>query len=302
MQVIEVMLGEKVGFKWGENGSCFTSADGKARALAVGRAIRAQRSKFADEGEWASQGELEALMTIVPADELNSVMSQLEPLPEEPTRSILVKKADHELQIVWGEVYVPNIPDTQDEFMNAEEIEKMAHKFLMEGLTVGAIDVQHDGDIRTGCFVVESFIARKDDPDFIEGAWVAAVKICDSELWEAVKSGELNGFSMKASVFTTDRVVELDIPDLIEGLTQIGSDGDDHRHTYTVKFDAEGEFLGGTTNVVDGHKHVIRRRSISEKAAGPAGEKLADTHFHRYTLLDKLAGRLEEESPGGIDK
>ncbi len=302
MPLIESQKAGEPGWKWGETGTCFTSADGKARALAVGRAIHAQRSKFADENLWSPQAALEHVIESIPDDELDLVMSQLDPLPEEPTRAVFVKKSDDELQIVWGEVYVPNIPDTQEEYMTAVEIEKIAHKFMMDGLTVGAVDVEHDGDVRPTCYVVESFIARAGDPDFIEGAWVAAVKICDTELWEAVKSGEFNGFSMKASVFTTEREVELDIPDLIEGRTQIGSDGDDHRHTYTVKFDSEGVFLGGHASVVNGHKHSIRRRSISEKASDPAGKELADEHFHRYTLLDKLAGREEEEGPGGFDQ
>lgn len=300
MPLTECQKDGKPGWKWGENGTCFTGTNAKARARAVGRAIHAQRAKFENEDEWSSQASMESLIADIPDDELPELMATLPFLPEE-ARAISVKKADEELQIVWGEVYVPDIPDTQDEFMTAIEIEKMAHKFMMHGLTVGAVDVQHDGKIRQGCYVVESFIARKGDPDFIEGAWVAAVKILDEELWAAVKSGELNGFSMQATVFSTEKEIELEIPELVKGKTQIGSDGDDHRHTYTVKFDPEGEFLGGTTNVVNGHKHVIRRRSITGEAADPVGEALADGHFHRYTLLDKLAGREEDESPGGFD-
>jgi hypothetical protein len=302
MPITECQKDGKPGFKWGETGTCFTGSDARSRARAVGRAIYAQRAKFEDEDEWSSQAELEALIGAIPADDLPATLSQLDPMPEEPQRTVLVKKADDELRVVWGEVYVPNIPDTDDEFMTAVEIEKMAHKFLMHGLSVGAVDVQHDRKARPDVYVVESFIARKGDPDFIEGAWVAAVKILDDDLWEAVKSGELNGFSMQASVFTTEREVELEIPERVEGLTQISSDGDDHRHTYTVKFDSEGDFLGGSTNLVDGHMHMIRRRSISEDSADPTGAKLADGHFHRYTLLDKLAGREEEEVPWGFDK
>ncbi len=291
----------KAGFKWGNAGTCFPGKGGRAKALAVGRAIHAQREKFEDESEWASQAEFETLIAEVPDFEMAGLLNALPPLPEE-VRSILVSKADNEMRIVWGEVYVPNIPDTQDEFMTAIEIEKMAYRFMMDGLTVGAIDANHDKKPRTNCYVVESFIARKGDPDFIEGAWVCAAKILDDELWEAVKSGELNGFSMQASVFVTEKDVELDVPAVVKGKTQVSSDGDDHRHTYIVKFDAEAEFLGGVTNVVDGHRHVIRRRSISEDSVDPAGKALADGHFHRYTLLDQLAGRTEEEVPGGFDE
>lgn len=288
----------KSGFKWGDAGKCFIGAGAEARALAVGRAIAAQRDKHESEEEWSSQGDFEEIISKTSDEGVTAALVELPFLPEE-RQATWVKKADEEMRIVWGEVYIPDIPDTQDEFMTAPEIEKMAHKFLMDGLAVGAIDVQHDGDIRE-CYVVESFIARKNDPEFIEGAWVAAVKILDDDLWNDVKSGKLNGFSMQASVFVTDRIVTLEIPSEVEGLTQIASDGDDHRHHYIVRFDSEGDFAGGISNVVNGHKHVIRRRSITEMSVDPVNKELADGHFHRYTLIDKLAGRVEEEAAGGI--
>ncbi len=290
--------GEK-GFKWGDSGKCFVGEGARARALAVGRAIFAQRDKFDSEEDWTSQGDFEEIVSKFTDEGTTAVLVQLPFLPEEHCAT-WVKKADEEMQIVWGEIYIPDIPDTQDEFMSAVEIEKMAHKFLMHGLSVGAIDVQHDGEIRKGCFVVESFIARKSDPEFIEGAWVVAVKICDPDLWADVKSGKLNGFSMQASVYVTDRVVTLEVPSEVEGLTQIASDGDDHRHRYTVRFDSNGDFVGGVSDVVNGHKHVIQRRSITQMSVDPTNKELADGHFHRYTLLDKLAGRVEEEAAGGI--
>ena len=40
------------------------------------------------------------------------------------------KKSDAKKQIVFGEVYVPNVRDTDGNFMTAETIEKMAHDFL----------------------------------------------------------------------------------------------------------------------------------------------------------------------------
>jgi len=287
------------GWKWGDAGKCFIGSGAKARALAVGRAIAAQRNKHDSEEAWSSQGDFEELIVKLSDEAVNAALVELPFLPEEHCAS-WVKKADEEMRVVWGEVYIPDIPDTQDDFMTAVEIEKMAHLFLMDGLSVGAVDVQHDGEIRKGCFIVESFIARKSDPEFIEGAWVVAMKICDDELWEDVKTGKLNGFSMQAQVYVTDRMVTLEIPDQVEGLTQKASNGEDHRHQYLVRFDSNGDFVGGVSNVVNGHKHVIRRRSITEMSADPVGKEMADGHFHRYTLLDKLAGRVEEEVPGGI--
>ena len=289
----------KEAFKWGDAGKGFIGSGAKARALAVGRAIAAQRSKHDSEEAWSSQGDFEELIVKLSDDDVSAALVELPFLPEEHC-AIWVKKADEEMQVVWGEIYIPDIPDTQNDFMTAVEIEKMAHLFLMDGLSVGAVDVQHDGEIRKGCFIVESFIARKNDPEFIEGAWVVAMKICDPDLWEDIKTGKLNGFSMQAQVYSTDRMVTLEIPDQIEGLTQKATNGDDHRHQYLVRFDSNGDFQGGVSNVVNGHKHVIRRRSITEMSVDPVGKEMADGHFHRYTLLDKLAGREEEEVPGGI--
>jgi hypothetical protein len=105
-----------------------------------------------------------------------------------------IKKLDEELQIVYAEVYVPNVPDSDNDFMTVETVREMAHKFLANG-RVTKVDVEHSReDIQAA--VVESFVVRKGDPDFIPDAWVAGVKIYDPEVWELVKSGEINGFSL----------------------------------------------------------------------------------------------------------
>ena len=41
-----------------------------------------------------------------------------------------IRKTDDELQIVYGEVYAPNVPDVHGEFMTPVEVRKMAHRFL----------------------------------------------------------------------------------------------------------------------------------------------------------------------------
>lgn len=74
-------------------------------------------------------------------------------------------KLDDELRIVYGEVYAPDVIDSQGDTMSAAEIRKMAHHFLAEG-RVKQIDVQHNNQV-CGAKVVESFIAREGDPTFI---------------------------------------------------------------------------------------------------------------------------------------
>jgi hypothetical protein len=74
-----------------------------------------------------------------------------------------------------GEVYSPDFPDSQGDYMTAEEIRLMAYRFMAKGEPY-RIDKEHDKK-ECGAFVVESFIARENDPDFISGSWVIGVHI-----------------------------------------------------------------------------------------------------------------------------
>ena len=106
---------------------------------------------------------------------------------------VAFKKSDAKQQIVFGEVYVPSRKDTDGNYMSAETIEKMAHDFLANSRN-SCISKDHDGNPNKGC-VVESFIARENDPDFIAGSWVVGVHIPDAQIWKSIEAGELTGFS-----------------------------------------------------------------------------------------------------------
>ena len=107
------------------------------------------------------------------------------------------KKSDAKKQIVFGEVYVPDRRDTDGNFMTAETIEKMAHDFLANKRNA-EISKGHDGISDKGC-VVESFIAREGDPDFIAGSWVVGVHVPDVEIWKSIEDGKLTGFSIEGT-------------------------------------------------------------------------------------------------------
>ena len=110
---------------------------------------------------------------------------------------VAFKKSDAKKQIVFGEVYVPDTKDTDGNFMTAETIEKMAHDFLANNKNF-QIDREHDGNTNKGC-VVESFIVRKGDPDFIEGSWVVGVYVPDIEIWKSIEKGDITGFSIEGT-------------------------------------------------------------------------------------------------------
>ena len=190
-------------------------------------------------------------------------------------RVVNFSKFDEEKQLAYGEVYIPMIPDSQGDFMTSTEIEKMAHGFMKNGLLRG-VDTQHDL-CDNGSVVVESFIVRKGDPDFIEGSWVAGVW-CPDDIWPMVKSGELGGFSMYGSGERIPTMITIEIPDdgIVKGDTDIM---ESHTHKFLLKFDNKGSFLGGETSSVEGHSHSITKGTVTEEENG---------HRHRFSFVGAL--------------
>jgi len=191
------------------------------------------------------------------------------------SKRVLKTFTSGEFHYVFGEVYAPDIVDTDGESMSAEDIQKMAHDFIAKGL-VNAVDTDHNRE-PSGAQVVESFIARKDDPDFREGAWVLGVRMTDGPLWERVQSGDINSFSVDAFVTKIESERELPFPAFFSGNTEgpVQKDAEDHTHAYFLQFGPSGEVVIGRTSEVKGHSHEIRGGVITEEAAG---------HTHRYFM------------------
>lgn len=184
-----------------------------------------------------------------------------------------IKKTDSEQQIVYGEVYAPGFPDSQGDYMTRETIQEMAYEFLRKGL-VHNIDMHHTREL-TGSYVVESFIARDDDSIFIPGSWVIGVKIPDPVVWGLVKSGELNGFSLDGIGVRVETELEMELPEAVTGRT---TKADGHDHEFTVRFDRDGNFLGGVTSPgPDGHVHKIVRGTQTETTDG---------HAHLFSFVE----------------
>ena len=185
------------------------------------------------------------------------------------------KKADAELQVVWGEVFAPGIPDSQNDVMSTDDIRDMMFRF-MKADRLKKIDVRHS-TAESGCQVVECFQARDGDQDFIPGAWVLGVW-CPDAIWAEVKKGDLNGFSLDGIGIRFDTTIELDIPDELRGMTTVT---DDHEHEFVVKFDDGGGYLGGYTlpGGRDGHVHRIVKGAATETTEG---------HNHRFSFVEGL--------------
>jgi hypothetical protein len=202
---------------------------------------------------------------------------QIRPLT--PVLRKIVIKSD-ERRLVFGEVYSPLHVDTDKEAMTKAEIEAMAHRFLISG-RVNKIDVGHDR-VESGCLVAESFVARKNDPDgFIEGAWVMGVYVLPDDLWDAVKKGELNGFSFSGSAERVPTEVVVEMTRKIEGETEKSVDDEmipPHSHPLMLSFSDNGRVAPGQfTEEAMGHRHPVERATATEKELG---------HSHRLVIIE----------------
>ncbi|MEX0134928.1 hypothetical protein MRBLBA71_001465 [Bacillus nitratireducens] len=124
----------------------------------------------------------------------------------------IIKGEDEEQKLVYGVVYEPGSadnPETHDshgDFMEASDIEKSAHNFILKYRN---IDTQHDFNAGAG-EVVESYIAPADmevnDETIIKGSWVLVTKATE-EIWESIQKGNYTGYSL-AGVAETEVIEE----------------------------------------------------------------------------------------------
>jgi hypothetical protein len=97
---------------------------------------------------------------------------------------------------ITGEIYYV--------YFTAETIKKLQQKFMLEKL-LDKTNVEHGRRFLNGVSVVESWIV--DDPskdkqqvfgmDYPKGTWMVSIKIEDDAIWNKVKEGKLNGFSVQ---------------------------------------------------------------------------------------------------------
>lgn len=182
-------------------------------------------------------------------------------------------------RVVFAEVLVPNTPNVYGDYWTKEAIVEAAYLFMKTGF---GIDVDHDNfDVTGAVYVVETFIARKGDPDFIEGSWVVAMKIEDDQLWEKVLNNEINGYSYEAIVSFLSGTLRIEDDGVRTGYTEPDLD-DGHYHAFMVMVDIDNRPISGGTDEVDGHSHRITGHTITDESVG---------HTHRYNLVSGKGGK-----------
>jgi hypothetical protein len=96
-----------------------------------------------------------------------------------------------------GKYYVKFTPET---------IEKMMRKYFVDG-KINNVNVNHEqGEKKDDIYMIESFIVGDRTKSMVfsdipDGSWVASYYVGNDEIWEKIKSGEYNGFSLEGSFF-----------------------------------------------------------------------------------------------------
>ena len=111
-------------------------------------------------------------------------------------REIPILKAEEE-RIVYGIVLEPDEVDAQNDTIDAEEIRKACHLFMEEHGTLG---LQHKEAINGKVKLLENYIApvsfKVAGEKVKKGTWLMMWRIVDDELWAAVKTDDITGFSI----------------------------------------------------------------------------------------------------------
>ena len=170
-----------------------------------------------------------------------------------------ILKVDKEKRIVTGVVYEPNVPDSQGDFMEADTIEKTAYAFMENHQN---IDIKHDFKTNDQLKVIESYIAKSEETignkKVQPGTWIMSVKVNDDTIWEGVKKGDFNGFSMGG----TGVKEEVQIEETPTSITK------DEKGLFTIlKSFFTGENIEKAEPAVEGKSLIVsfKARAVNEK-------------------------------------
>jgi len=133
------------------------------------------------------------------------------------TTLVEIIKADDEKHLMYAVVYAPNKIDSQGDMATSDEIEKMAHDWLINSR---AYDFQHQMTLPADAVqVVQSYIAVADFQHptadgsklITKGSWIVVSYVPHGELWSQIKKGLIRAYSIRG--YGT-RVPLYDVPEM----------------------------------------------------------------------------------------
>lgn len=114
----------------------------------------------------------------------------------------IVKSVNEELKQATFVVMAPNEVDLHGDIVSEEEVRKACYNFNKHSNQANLFHIT-----KTATFeFAESYVAPVDfvlgDVLVQKGTWLATVQVLDDNLWNLVKSGEVNGLSVSALAST----------------------------------------------------------------------------------------------------
>ena len=118
-----------------------------------------------------------------------------------------------EKHMVVGPVLIPDMPiyrnQDGEEFyiqFSKESIERLAYNYIKQGYNMTSFTAQHEYPV-SEVYIVESWIKTTENDksndlgfDCPIGTWFVGAKVNNLEVWEDIKDGKMNGFSVEAFV------------------------------------------------------------------------------------------------------
>lgn len=110
----------------------------------------------------------------------------------------VIKTLNEELMQVTYVAMLPDSTDLAGDFTSAEEVRKAKESFNNSEQRANLFHMS-----MTDTFsVIESYLAPADmilnNQAVLKGTWLMTLQVNDSDLWELVKSGDINGISIGA--------------------------------------------------------------------------------------------------------
>jgi len=154
---------------------------------------------------------LKALKAIGYKDLPEEVKKQLpDDTKEHFNRFVPIYKAKEDEQLVTGVVLEPETIDGQGEIISAEEIRKTCFKFMQDFATLGLMHSMFPSSLK----ILENYIApvnfKIDGYKIKKNSWLITTKVLDKEIWKAIKSGEITGYSVQGISRVKEEEVEVE--------------------------------------------------------------------------------------------
>lgn len=115
--------------------------------------------------------------------------------PQTVSKRVQIIAKDEDRQVITGPVLVPDREDRHGDVVRESNITDVAYKFMEEYQNVDLMHTFQDVGVP-----VESYTAPEeldfDGTEVPKGSWIISVKVTEPEVWQAVKTGELTGFSI----------------------------------------------------------------------------------------------------------